>query len=70
MHTHSFDTFVGKVGFAKNGEWAEPRVMMVQFNGIKGNDPEQWKKPGLVTVLEPATYKTGTVKAPYQDAKH
>jgi branched-chain amino acid transport system substrate-binding protein len=70
MHTHTFDTFVGKVGFAKNGEWAEPRVMMVQFNGIKGNDPEQWKKPGLVTVLEPGPYKTGTVKAPYQDAKH
>lgn len=70
MHAHTFDTFVGKVGFAKNGEWAEPRVMMVQFNGIKGNDPEQWKKPGLVTVLEPGPYKTGTVKAPYQDAKH
>ena len=70
MHAHTFDTFVGKVGFAKNGEWAEPRVMMVQFNGIKGNDPEQWKKPGLVTVLEPGPYKTGAVKAPYQDAKH
>ena len=70
MHAHTFDTFVGKVGFAKNGEWSEPRVMMVQFNGIKGNDPEQWKKPGLVTVLEPGPYKTGAVKAPYQDAKH
>jgi branched-chain amino acid transport system substrate-binding protein len=70
MHAHTFDTFVGKVGFAKNGEWAEPRVMMVQFGGIKGNDPEQWKKPGLVTVLEPGPYKTGAVRAPYQDAKH
>jgi len=70
IHKSSFDTFVGKVSFAKNGEWAEPRVMMVQFSGIKGNDPEQWKKPGLVTVLEPGPYKTGAVKAPYQDAKH
>jgi branched-chain amino acid transport system substrate-binding protein len=70
MHTHTFDTFVGKVGFAKNGEWAEPRVMMVQFGGIKGNDAEQWKRPGLVTVLEPGPYKTGAVKAPYQDAKN
>jgi branched-chain amino acid transport system substrate-binding protein len=70
IHKSSFDTFVGKVSFAKNGEWAEPRVMMVQFSGIKGNDPEQWKRPGLVTVLEPGPYKTGAVKAPYQDAKH
>ena len=70
VHTHTFDTFVGKVGFAKNGEWAEPRVMMVQYNGIKGNAIDQWKQPGVVTVLEPGPYKTGAVKAPYQDAKH
>src|SRR5262249_50833064 len=70
IHAHTFDTFVGKVSFAKNGEWSEPRVIMVQCNGRKGHAPEQWKKPGLVTVLEPGPYKTGSVKAPYQDAKH
>ena len=70
MHTHTFDTFVGKVGFAKNGEWAEPRVMMVQFGGIKGNSIDQWKQPGVVTVLDPGPYKTGTVRAPFQDAKN
>ena len=69
MHTHTFDTFVGKVGFAKNGEWSEPRVMMVQYRGIKGNSVDQWKKPGVVTVLEPGSYKTGSVKTPYQEAK-
>jgi branched-chain amino acid transport system substrate-binding protein len=70
MHAHTFDTFVGKVGFAKNGEWAEPRVMMVQFGGIKGNTIDQWKQPGVVTVLEPGPYKTGAVRAPFQDAKN
>jgi branched-chain amino acid transport system substrate-binding protein len=70
MHTNTFDTFVGKVGFAKNGEWAEPRVMMVQFGGIKGNGIDQWKQPGVVTVLDPGTYKTGAVRAPFQDAKN
>ena len=69
MHTHTFDTFVGKVGFAKNGEWSEPRVMMVQYRGIKGNSVDQWKKPGVVTVLDPGPYKTGSVKTPYQEAK-
>jgi len=69
IHTHTFDTFVGKVSFAKNGEWAVPRVMMVQFHGVQGNSIDQWKKPGVVTVLEPAAYKTGVVKAPFQDAR-
>ncbi len=70
MHTHTFDTFVGKVGFAKNGEWAEPRVMMVQYGGVKGNSVDQWKQPGVVTVLEPGPYKTGSVRTPFQDAKN
>ncbi|HZF18094.1 MAG TPA: amino acid ABC transporter substrate-binding protein [Burkholderiales bacterium] len=70
MHTHTFDTFVGKVGFAKNGEWAEPRVMMVQYGGVKGNSIDQWKQPGIVTVLDPGPYKTGSVRAPFQDAKN
>jgi branched-chain amino acid transport system substrate-binding protein len=70
IHTHSFDTFVGKVSFAKNGEWAEPRVMMVQYKGITGNGVDQWKKSGVVTVLEPGPYKTGSVKTPFQDAKN
>jgi len=55
--------------FAKNGEWAVPRMLTVQYHGIAGNDLEQWMKPGHVTVLAPASYKTGAVMAPYQDNK-
>ncbi|TMH55293.1 MAG: branched-chain amino acid ABC transporter substrate-binding protein [Betaproteobacteria bacterium] len=69
IHKNEFDTFVGKVRFAKNGEWSVPRMMTVQYHGIAGNDLEQWKKPGHVTVIAPAQYKTGTLVAPYQDAK-
>lgn len=69
MHKAEFDTFVGKVRFAANGEWARPRMMTVQYQGISGNDLEQWKKPGRVTVLYPGEYKTGTVKAPYHENK-
>src|SRR6266581_8156658 len=68
IHKSEFDTFVGKVRFAGNGEWAASRVMMTQYTGIKGNDVEQFKKSGHVTVLAPAQYKTGTLVAPYQDA--
>jgi branched-chain amino acid transport system substrate-binding protein len=70
MHKAEFDTFVGKVRFAKNGEWAQSRVMMTQFHDIKGNDVEQFKKPGRVTVLAPREYKTGELKAPYNDNRN
>ena len=69
IHKATFDTYVGKVGFAKNGEWAAPRVMMTQYHGITGNDVEQFKKPGRLTVLSPQEYKTGELKAPYHENK-
>ncbi len=67
MHGHEFDTYVGKVRFGKNGEWARPRMLAVQYHGISGNDLEQWKKPGHVTVLTPPQYKTGDIAVPFQD---
>ena len=69
IHKNTFDTYVGKVGFAKNGEWASSRVMMTQYHGITGNDVEQFKKPGRLTVLSPKEYKTGDLKAPYHENK-
>jgi branched-chain amino acid transport system substrate-binding protein len=69
IHKSEFDTFVGKVRFAKNGEWAVPRMMTVQYQGITGNALDQWKKPGLIRVLYPKEYTTGAVKAPYHDNK-
>jgi hypothetical protein len=69
IHKSEFDTFVGKVRFAKNGEWAASRVMMTQYHSIAGNDIDQFKKPGKVTVLYPKEYRTGGVKAPYHENK-
>ena len=69
MHKYEFDTYVGKVRFAKNGEWSAPRMLTVQYHGVAGNDLEQWMKAGHVTVLAPTAYATGTVQTPYQDNK-
>jgi branched-chain amino acid transport system substrate-binding protein len=69
IHKSEFDTFVGKVRFAANGEWASSRVMMTQYTGISGNSVDQFKKAGRVTVLYPNEYKTGSVKAPYHESK-
>jgi branched-chain amino acid transport system substrate-binding protein len=67
MHKTEFTTYVGKVKFGKNGEWAQPRMMAVQYHGITGNDLDQWKKAGHVTVLSPPAFKTGNVAVPFED---
>jgi branched-chain amino acid transport system substrate-binding protein len=69
MHKTEFTTVVGKVRFGKNGEWAQSRMLTVQYHGITGNDIDLWRKAGHVTVLAPASYKTGSVMAPYQDSR-
>jgi branched-chain amino acid transport system substrate-binding protein len=67
MHKGEFETFVGKVRFAQNGEWATSRVLMVQYHDISGNDIEQFKYPGKATVLSPKEYRNGDAKAPYHE---
>ena len=61
IHANEFDTVVGKVRFAKNGEWAHPRVMAVQYSGIKGNQLDEFSKPGVNKILWPAEYKNGSL---------
>ena len=65
IHDHGFSTVVGDVRFAKNGEWAEGRPLYVQYRGIRGNDLEEWKKPGHEIVLYPQQWKSGALLYPY-----
>jgi branched-chain amino acid transport system substrate-binding protein len=66
IHANEFDTVVGAVRFAKNGEWAKGRVMSVQYSGIKSNDLSEFTKPGVNTILWPPEYKTGDLKVPLE----
>lgn len=65
MHKGSFDTVVGKVGFYKNGEWNQDRLMYVQYGNITGNSVDEWRKPGKMTVLSPKDFVTGKVVEPF-----
>jgi branched-chain amino acid transport system substrate-binding protein len=69
LRSHTFKTIVGDVKFGANGEWAEPRVLEVQFRGIKANDVEQFKDASTEVILWPPELKTGDVVYPYGDAK-
>jgi branched-chain amino acid transport system substrate-binding protein len=60
----TFKTLVGDVKFGPLGEWAEPRVLELQFQHIRGNDLGQFKDISTQVVLVPAQYKSGDVIYP------
>jgi branched-chain amino acid transport system substrate-binding protein len=66
---HSFNTIVGEVAFGKDGEWSKPRILMVQFQDIQGNDLEQFKDTKTEVILAPAEFRTGEVVEPYSSVK-
>jgi branched-chain amino acid transport system substrate-binding protein len=65
----TFKTVVGDVKFGIHGEWAQSRVLQVQFQGIKGNDLAQFKDISTQVIVTPAAYKSGEVIYPYEKAK-
>ena len=68
IRTHTFDTIVGKVKFGANGEWEKPRVLLVQYQHIKGTDLSQFAGPGKRVVLLPEALKSGSLIYPYAEA--
>jgi branched-chain amino acid transport system substrate-binding protein len=69
IRANSFKTVLGDIKFGKGGEWAQSRVLQVQFHDVKGNDVEQFRAMGTQTVLTPSEYKSGSVIYPYEKGK-
>jgi len=69
FRTATFDTILGPVKFGANGEWAESRMIAVQYHGIKGDDLEQFKGMNVQTIVGPDKYATGKIIYPYEKAK-
>jgi len=69
IRTGTFKTVLGDVKFDKSGEWAQSRVLQIQFQNIKGNDVGQFKDISTQVVLTPSEYKSGNVIYPYEKAK-
>jgi branched-chain amino acid transport system substrate-binding protein len=65
----TFKTVVGDVKFGRQGEWAQARVLQIQFQHIKGNDIAQFKDISTQVVVTPPEYKSGDVIYPYANAK-
>jgi branched-chain amino acid transport system substrate-binding protein len=69
LRANTFKTVVGDVTFGKDGEWAQSRVLAVQFQNVRGNDIAQFKDISTQVVVAPAEYESGKVIYPYEKAK-
>jgi branched-chain amino acid transport system substrate-binding protein len=69
IRKNTFKTVYGDIKFGKDGEWAESRVLQVQFRGIKGNDPAQFKGIENQLVVDPSAYAAGDVIYPFEKAR-
>jgi len=69
IRSSTFKTVVGDVKFGQYGEWAEGRVLQVQFQHIKGNDVGQFKDISTQVVVTPPEYKSGAMIYPYEKAQ-
>ncbi|MFL4970672.1 MAG: amino acid ABC transporter substrate-binding protein [Xanthobacteraceae bacterium] len=65
----TFKTVVGDVKFGDKGEWAEDRMLLVQFQNIKSNSIDDFRDLKTEVILDPPQYKSGDVIYPYADAK-
>jgi branched-chain amino acid transport system substrate-binding protein len=69
IRSHTFKTVVGDIAYGKDGEWSEPRLIWTQFQGIKGNDLDQFRDSSTEVILIPERFKSGDLVTPYQAGK-
>jgi branched-chain amino acid transport system substrate-binding protein len=64
----TFKTIVGDIKFAADGEWEKNRTLTIQYQGVQGNDVNQFKQPGKQVILHPSDLKSGNLIEPYTKA--
>ena len=69
LRSNPVKTIMGDIKFGPKGEWAQSRMLQVQYHNIKGNGVDQFKGMDTQTVLTPADLKTGNIIYPYEKAK-
>ena len=69
LRANELKTIVGQVRFGKDGEWANARIVTIQFRGVADKNIEQFRQPGRQVILEPAQFKTGDLVQPLDKAR-
>ena len=69
LRANEMKTIVGPIRYGADGERAQPRVIMTQFQGVKDRNLEQFRKPGVQAILFPEDLKNGQLRAPFEQAR-
>lgn len=64
----TFHTVMGAIRFGAKGEWAEPRVLQVQFQGVFDHEVDQFRNGSRQIVVSPTGFTSGEFRFPYTDA--
>lgn len=64
--TNTFVTVIGPVRFGENGEWAEPRVIHVQYQNITNGLIDTFRENRVHVVVSPSEFSSGTLIYPYE----
>jgi branched-chain amino acid transport system substrate-binding protein len=69
MRKATFHTVMGPIKFGKKGEWAESRMLTVQYHSITDKaNLDTWRGMSYQTVVKPDDLATGKVIYPYAKA--
>ncbi len=69
LHSNTVHTVWGDVRFGPDGEWANPRFLVVQYQHITGNTLDQFSDPAKMAVIDPPEFKSGNLIYPFADAQ-
>lgn len=69
LHATLFNTVVGEVKFGPLGEWEKSRILYIQYQNIKPNDPNQFREAGKAVILSPQEFKSGDLIYPFARAR-
>ncbi len=62
IREHEINTIVGTIRYGPTGEWANSRIVYVQFRGITDKNLDQFRSAGKQVVIAPDAFKTGEVQ--------
>jgi branched-chain amino acid transport system substrate-binding protein len=65
IHNNPFNTIVGEIRFDALGEWATPRLLIIQFQNVHGDGLEQYLAGHRQVILYPPQYKDGDLEQPF-----
>jgi branched-chain amino acid transport system substrate-binding protein len=69
LHKTPFKTVIGDVKFGPIGEWEKSRILYIQYQNVRGNDPNQFREPGKAVILYPPELRSGELIYPLAKAR-